>query len=73
MQYWGKLLGVIVAVWAGAGFWGVVLGLIIGHMIDTARNNKRSRAFSPVSKRGKRCFSAPLFRSWGTLPNQKGA
>ena len=45
MQYWGKLLGVIVAIWSGAGFWGVVLGLIIGHMIDTARSNKRSRGF----------------------------
>ncbi|VTR26460.1 DnaJ-like protein DjlA [Serratia fonticola] len=65
MQYWGKLLGVIVAIWAGGGFWGVVLGLIVGHMIDTARNNKRSRASLPISKRGRRYFSALPFRLWG--------
>ncbi len=62
MQYWGKLLGVIVAIWSGAGFWGVVLGLIIGHMIDTARSNKRSRGFFTDQQTRQTLFSAPLFR-----------
>ncbi|MFK9827827.1 co-chaperone DjlA, partial [Escherichia coli] len=28
MQYWGKIIGVAFAIIMGAGFWGVVLGLI---------------------------------------------
>ena len=34
MQYWGKIIGVAVALIMGGGFWGVVLGLLIGHMFD---------------------------------------
>ncbi|MEN1354876.1 co-chaperone DjlA, partial [Pseudomonas aeruginosa] len=30
MQYWGKIIGVTVALIMGGGFWGVVLGLLIG-------------------------------------------
>lgn len=40
MQYWGKIIGVAFAIIMGAGFWGVVLGLIIGHMFDKARSRK---------------------------------
>ena len=34
MQYWGKVIGVAVALMMGGGFWGVVLGLLVGHMFD---------------------------------------
>lgn len=40
MQYWGKIIGVVVALLMGGGFWGVVLGLLIGHMFDKARSRK---------------------------------
>ena len=40
MQYWGKIIGVAFAIMMGAGFWGIVLGLIIGHMFDKARSRK---------------------------------
>lgn len=40
MQYWGKIIGVVVALIMGVGFWGVVLGLLIGHMFDKARSRK---------------------------------
>ncbi len=40
MQYWGKIIGVAVALIMGGGFWGVVLGLLIGHMFDKARSRK---------------------------------
>lgn len=40
MQYWGKIIGVAVALLMGGGFWGVVLGLLIGHMFDKARSRK---------------------------------
>ncbi|ECE9972366.1 co-chaperone DjlA, partial [Salmonella enterica] len=40
MQYWGKIIGVAVALMMGGGFWGVVLGLLVGHMFDKARSRK---------------------------------
>ncbi|MDN6110023.1 MAG: co-chaperone DjlA, partial [Enterobacterales bacterium] len=30
MQYWGKLIGLVLGLMSGTGFWGVVLGLLIG-------------------------------------------
>ncbi|CAI2505080.1 DnaJ-like protein DjlA [Serratia liquefaciens] len=67
MQYWGKLLGVIVAIWAGAGFWGVVLGLIVGHMIDSARSNKRSRGFFTDQQTRQTLFFRTTFQVMGHL------
>ncbi|CAI0784403.1 DnaJ-like protein DjlA [Serratia entomophila] len=72
MQYWGKLLGVIVAIWSGAGFWGVVLGLIIGHMIDTARSNKRSRGFFAGQQTRQTLFFRTTFQVMGHLTKSKG-
>ncbi len=72
MQYWGKLLGVIVAIWSGAGFWGVVLGLIVGHMIDTARNNKRSRGFFADQQTRQSLFFRTTFQVMGHLTKSKG-
>ena len=43
MQYWGKIIGVAVALMMGGGFWGVVLGLLVGHMFDKARMRKMAR------------------------------
>ncbi len=40
MQYWGKIIGVAVALMMGGGFWGVVPGLLVGHMFDKARSRK---------------------------------
>ena len=37
MRYWGKVMGLAVGLLSGAGFWGIVIGLIIGHMIDKVR------------------------------------
>jgi DnaJ like chaperone protein len=72
MQYWGKLLGVIVAIWAGAGFWGVVLGLIVGHMIDSARSNKRSRGFFTDQQTRQTLFFRTTFQVMGHLTKSKG-
>ena len=46
MQYWGKIIGVAVALLMGGGFWGVVLGLLIGHMFDKARSRILDRTVS---------------------------
>lgn len=72
MPYWGKLLGVIVAVWSGTGFWGVVLGLVVGHMIDTVRNNKRSRGFFTDQQTRQTLFFRTTFQVMGHLTKSKG-
>lgn len=54
MQYWGKIIGVTVALIMGGGFWGVVLGLLIGHMFDKAVAVKWRG--SPTSVSVRRCF-----------------
>lgn len=48
MQYWGKLLGLILGFLSG-GVWGAILGLLVGHMVDRARSTKR-RGFLPINK-----------------------
>ncbi|MCL7649770.1 co-chaperone DjlA, partial [Klebsiella pneumoniae] len=45
MQYLGKVIGVAVALLMGGGFWGVVLGFLVGHMFDRAA----SRRFNPFA------------------------
>lgn len=72
MQYWGKLLGVIVAIWLGGGFWGAILGLIIGHFIDTARNKKCGRGFFTDQHTRQALFFRTTFQVMGHLTKSKG-
>ncbi|KEY57595.1 co-chaperone DjlA [Serratia sp. DD3] len=72
MQYWGKLLGVIIAVWSGAGFWGIILGLIIGQMIDTALYNKRNQGFFANQQARQALFFRTTFQVMGHLTKSKG-
>lgn len=70
MQYWGKIIGVAFAIIMGAGFWGVVLGLIIGHMFDKARSRKMAR-FANQRERQSLFFST-TFEVMGHLTKSKG-
>lgn len=72
MQYWGKLLGVIIAVWSGAGFWGIILGLIIGQMVDTALYNKRNQGFFANQQARQALFFRTTFQVMGHLTKSKG-
>ncbi|WP_435955275.1 co-chaperone DjlA [Dryocola sp. BD626] len=70
MQYWGKVLGVAIALILGGGFWGVVLGLLIGHSIDKMRS-RRSAWFSNQQQRQSLFFST-TFEVMGHLTKSKG-
>ncbi|NIG62083.1 MAG: co-chaperone DjlA [Serratia symbiotica] len=72
MQYWGKLLGIIAAIWLGAGFWGIVLGLVIGHMVDNARSNKHNRVFFNDQQTRQGQFFRTTFQVMGHLTKSKG-
>lgn len=69
MQYWGKIIGVVVALLMGGGFWGVVLGLLIGIcLIKPVAVKWRG---SPTSVSVRRCF-ATTFEVMGHLTKSKG-
>lgn len=70
MQYWGKVLGVAVALIMGGGFWGVLLGLLIGHAFDKVRS-RRSTWFSNQQQRQSLFFST-TFEVMGHLTKSKG-
>ncbi len=70
MQYWGKVIGVAIALMMGGGFWGVVLGLLIGHMFDKARGRKM--AFFANQRERQTLFFATTFEVMGHLTKSKG-
>ncbi|RPH26117.1 co-chaperone DjlA [Buttiauxella warmboldiae] len=70
MQYWGKVLGVAIALIMGGGFWGLVLGLLIGHAIDKVRSRRQSW-FSNQQQRQSLFFST-TFEVMGHLTKSKG-
>ncbi|AWH88114.1 co-chaperone DjlA [Limnobaculum parvum] len=71
MQYWGKILGVILGVISGGGFWAVVLGLIVGHMVDNVRNARRGGFFANQQAR-QALFFRTTFQVMGHLTKSKG-
>ena len=70
MQYWGKVIGVAVAYLMGGGFWGVVIGLFVGHMFDTARMRRLN--FSAGQQERQALFFATTFEVMGHLTKSKG-
>jgi DnaJ like chaperone protein len=70
MQYWGKVIGVAVALMMGGGFWGVVLGLLVGHMFDKARS--RSMNWFANQQQRQSLFFATTFEVMGHLTKSKG-
>lgn len=70
MQYWGKIIGVAVALMMGGGFWGVVLGLLVGHMFDKAR--MRKMAWFANQRERQALFFATTFEVMGHLTKSKG-
>lgn len=70
MQYWGKVVGVVIALFMGGGFWGAVLGLLIGHFFDKARSRKM--AWFANQRERQTLFFATTFEVMGHLTKSKG-
>ncbi|AIR60752.1 MULTISPECIES: co-chaperone DjlA [Enterobacteriaceae] len=70
MQYWGKVLGVALGLISGGGFWGVVIGFLIGHMFDKARS-RRGAWFANQQQR-QAIFFSTTFEVMGHLTKSKG-
>ncbi len=72
MQYWGKLAGVIIAIWFSAGFLGIVLGLVIGHILDTIGSNNHNPGFFTDQHTRQKLFFRATFQVMGHLSKSKG-
>lgn len=71
MHYWGKIIGVLLAIMSGLGFWGALVGLIIGHWFDKAAAQRKST--SGMSQRDRQAiFFASTFQILGHLTKSKG-
>ncbi|MDC9580072.1 co-chaperone DjlA [Xenorhabdus sp. PR6a] len=70
MQYWGKLFGLIFGIASGAGFWGIVIGLLLGHLLDKIRMQKLGR--TPKGPTRQALFFRSTFQVLGHLTKAKG-
>ncbi|WP_034912212.1 co-chaperone DjlA [Erwinia sp. 9145] len=71
MRYWGKVIGLVLGLLSGAGFWGVAFGLLIGHLFDKARAIKGQGYFANQQTRQTLFFST-TFQVMGHLTKSKG-
>lgn len=71
MLYWGKLLGLTLGIMSGAGFWGIVFGVLVGHLIDKARAT-RGRGFFADQQTRQNLFFRTTFQVMGHLTKSKG-
>ncbi|WP_291969001.1 co-chaperone DjlA [Candidatus Symbiopectobacterium sp.] len=71
MRYWGKLLGLILGIMSGGGVWGVITGVLMGHMVDRAKAARRRDYFSAQSTR-QSLFFLTTFQAMGHLTKSKG-
>ena len=66
MRYWGKVVGLILGIFSGIGFWGILAGLVIGHVIDSNLSDKRNYQALQV------LFFHTTFQIMGHLTKSKG-
>ncbi|MDF7679877.1 co-chaperone DjlA [Enterobacteriaceae bacterium ESL0689] len=69
MQYWGKLTGVVLAIMAGMGFWGIIAGLCVGHLLDRAYGQRHVFANQQTRQT---LFFTTTFEIMGHLTKSKG-
>ncbi|WJY15657.1 co-chaperone DjlA [Pectobacteriaceae bacterium CE90] len=71
MRYWGKLLGLTLGMVSSGGIGGVIMGLLLGHLLDRVRSSRRRDFFSAQSSR-QALFYLTTFQVMGHLTKSKG-
>ncbi|WP_158781867.1 co-chaperone DjlA [Pantoea sp. BAV 3049] len=71
MRYWGKVIGLVLGLLSGTGFWGLAFGLLIGHLIDKARAVQGQGYFTNQQTR-QTLFFRTTFQVMGHLTKSKG-
>ncbi|CUX96084.1 DnaJ-like protein DjlA [Candidatus Gullanella endobia] len=78
MRYWGNLLGIILPILAGGSFWALILGLLIGYIVDRVKDISivtNSNYFSDqqiCQETKKKIFLCTTFQVMGYLTKSKG-
>lgn len=70
MRYCGKVIGLILGFSSGVGFWAIVAGLLVGHIIDT-KIGQSARLFGSSTSR-QNLFFITTFQVMGHLTKSKG-
>ncbi|ATO34760.1 Co-chaperone protein DjlA [Dickeya dianthicola] len=71
MRYWGKLLGLALGIASSAGVGGLIIGLLLGHLLDRARASRQRDFFSAQATR-QALFCLTTFQAMGHLAKSKG-
>ncbi|RNM04743.1 co-chaperone DjlA [Dickeya undicola] len=71
MRYWGKLLGLVLGIASSAGVGGLIIGLLLGHLLDRARASRQRDFFSAQATR-QALFCLTTFQAMGHLAKSKG-
>ena len=71
MRYWGKVIGLLLGLLSGAGFWGLLTGLVLGHLVDKVRAAQGKAWFSNNQTR-QTIFFRTTFQVMGHLTKSKG-
>ncbi|WP_027710867.1 co-chaperone DjlA [Dickeya chrysanthemi] len=71
MRYWGKLLGLALGIASSAGVGGLIIGLLLGHLLDRVRASRQRDFFSAQATR-QALFCLTTFQAMGHLAKSKG-
>ncbi|WP_147195147.1 co-chaperone DjlA [Pantoea sp. MBD-2R] len=71
MRYWGKVIGLVLGLLSGIGFWGIAFGLLIGHLVDKAQAVRGQGYFANQQTR-QTLFFRTTFQVMGHLTKSKG-
>ncbi|EOS95011.1 co-chaperone DjlA [Erwinia tracheiphila] len=71
MRYWGKVIGLVLGLLSGTGFWGLAFGLLVGHLVDKVRAVQGQGYFANQQTRQTLFFST-TFQIMGHLTKSKG-
>ncbi len=71
MRYRGKVIGFLLGLFAGVGFWGVVAGVVIGHLVDCFVTAFGSNLKGSAHSR-QNLFFITTFQVMGHLTKSKG-
>ncbi|SFN18189.1 DnaJ like chaperone protein [Izhakiella capsodis] len=71
MRYWGKVIGLVLGSLSGGGFWAVLAGIMIGHLVDKTLSVPRQSYFSSNQER-QSLFFRTTYQVMGHLTKAKG-
>ncbi|WP_241591479.1 co-chaperone DjlA [Rosenbergiella epipactidis] len=71
MRYRGKVIGFLLGLFSGVGFWGIVGGVLLGHLVDTVMSNFAGN-FKGTAHSRQNLFFITTFQVMGHLTKSKG-